>query len=238
MKRNDMQLRHILCFVLLLTLFVSGCASSKNMENQIVEMPLDGMLEGRTIVLDAGHGGFDGGAVGRTTNVREDILNLQVTRKLEALLQQAGAKVLLTRETDDGLNNPESPASRWKRDDMNTRFRFIRDSGADLMLSIHMNKFTQPSVYGAQVFYQHGDDEAADFANMLQSMLHTLPEAGKRVVKTGDYMVLKTKLPMSALVECGFLSNPNDEMLLQDEDYQHRLAWCLYAAITTYFHLS
>lgn len=238
MKNNFMHTFPLFCLILLLTVFVSGCAAVHQKDSVPPEHPQEGMLEGITVVLDPGHGGFDGGAVGKATGVREDVLNLQVAQKLQSLLGQAGAQVVLTRTDDQGLNNPQSPASRWKREDMNARFRLIRDSEADLMLSIHMNKFTQSGVYGAQVFYQKGDEASAAFAATLQKMLHTLPEAGKRLVKTGDYMVLKTGLPISALVECGFLSNPNDETLLQDEDYQYRLAWCMYAAIVAHFRLS
>lgn len=238
MKRYFIHRTTVFCLILLLPVFLFGCAVTSEQWSIPVQHPDIGMLENHTIILDAGHGGFDGGAIGKTTGVREDVLNLQVVQKLQTLLEQAGAEVLLTRKDDQGLNNPTSSSSRWKREDMNARYRLIKDSQADLVLSVHMNKFTQSSVYGAQVFYQKGDEQSAAFANTLQSMLHTLPQAGKRMVKYGDYMVLKAGLPVSALVECGFLSNPNDEAILQDEDYQYQLAWCMYAAITAHFQLS
>lgn len=183
----------------------------------------------RVIVLDAGHGAADGGAVGAGGTFEKE-LNLKISLKLLKLLEQTGAKVIMTRTDDE-------PLAETKREDMHIR-KSIRDtSDADIFVSIHMNKFSQQKYSGAQVFY--ADDELSRaLGESIQLSLKQLlnPENNRAAKKAEDsiFILKQAKVP-SVIVECGFLSNPTEENLLNQPDYQDKVAWAVYSGIINFF---
>lgn len=188
---------------------------------------------GKTVVIDSGHGGFDGGKEGKT-GVFEKTINLSIANKLKTILEADGINVIMTRPDDNGLYNEND--SNKKVSDMKKRCQIINNSNADLVISIHQNSFSDPNVSGAQVFYYKHSPEGKKFAGILQNAFKTyVNNNNDRVEKANNtyYMLINTKLPI-VIAECGFLSNPEEESLLITEDYQHSVAEALYNGIVTY----
>ncbi len=192
-------------------------------------------LSGRIIVLDPGHGGPDGGAVGGEVLEKEIALN--VAKKLRDYLQQQGALVLMTRETDRDLASPSTRGySRRKTEDLHERTLFINHSDADLFISIHLNAIPSPRWRGAQTFYYGSLIENERLAKFIQAELRRNLENTHRVAKMIDtvYLLKHAKKP-GALVEVGFLSNPDERELLASDHYQTKLAASIYKGVLRYF---
>jgi len=183
----------------------------------------------KVIVIDAGHGGFDPGAVS-DSGTREDKINLIIARKLKKYLENQGAKVVMTRQTDEALG-------RTKREDMQKRVEIIRNSNADIVVSIHLNKFQQSKYYGAQTFYMAGSEEGKRLAQCIQTQLIKILNRGntRQIKAVSDLLILKAGQAPSVIVECGFLSNPQEEKLLKTDEYQEQVAWAIYCGIVDYF---
>lgn len=185
------------------------------------------------IVLDAGHGGVDGGVSGVNTGVKESELNLIITKKLEKKLLEAGFSVVLTRKTDAGLYGLAT--ENLKRKDMQKRQEIINKERPNLVLSIHLNKFSVSTRRGAQVFYKNGDENAKLLANSIQNAFNLMEEAPRQSsALVGDYYILKCSNYPSVIAECGFLSNPDDESLLITDEYQEKIAYSIYRGIVEY----
>ena len=192
-------------------------------------------LSGKSIVLDAGHGGPDGGAVSRTGAIEKD-LNLAIVLYLRDYLQQAGALVTLTREGDYDLAKPDTKGySKRKTEDLLKRADKIGEQKADLTLSIHMNSIPSPKWSGAQTFYYSDNTEGKRLADDIQMEIRTSLENTDRIAKTNDtvYLLKTSKMP-TALVEVGFLSHPGESRLLADEAYQKKVAAAVYRGILRY----
>jgi N-acetylmuramoyl-L-alanine amidase len=203
----------IVCFVLLL---------------QPESQPAMGMAK-YTVVIDAGHGGLDGGAVGRLTKVREDALNLIVANKLRTLFEKNGTTVIMTRKD-------EKAVAASKNGDMAKRREIIQASGADIVISIHMNKFQDSSVSGPMAFYHEDSEEGKKLAELIQAELNARLNPPKpRTFKPETYYILRAGECPCVLVECGFLSNEREEQLLQTDDYQELCAKAIYAGVREYF---
>lgn len=192
----------------------------------------------RRIVLDAGHGEPDGGAVG-SSGVAEKDLNLKITQLLQAYLEQGGIEVILTRADDNGIYDADSHSIKQKkRSDLHNRAKLMNQSQADAFISIHMNKFSESRYSGPQVFYSPNEQASEQLARTVQqAMITTLkPESEREVKQAGKeiYLLKQAKLP-AVLVECGFLSNSREEKLLQDETYQKQIAWAIYTGLMQYF---
>jgi N-acetylmuramoyl-L-alanine amidase len=188
-----------------------------------------------TVVIDAGHGGTDGGKSGTIKN--EAYINLEIALILKDLLVEKGFNVVLTRTDDQGLC---VEGQSWDKDeDMRLRKQIVLCSNADMLISIHQNSFTDSRVRGAQVFYSTVLDENKTLADMIRNNLLELSEYNDRILLTADDLKILKENPMpSVLVECGFLSNPYDEQLLNDPDYQTKLADAIYRAVCEFFSLS
>jgi N-acetylmuramoyl-L-alanine amidase len=192
-------------------------------------------LSGRIIVLDPGHGGPDGGAVGG--DVLEKEIALKVAAKLRDYLQQQGALVLMTREMDSDLADKDTRGySRRKVEDLRRRVALINESEADLFISIHLNAIPSPRWRGAQTFYYGSLIENERIAKFIQAELRRNLENTNRVAKIIDtvYLLKYAKKP-GALVEVGFLSNPEERELLASSHYQTKLAASIYKGILRYF---
>jgi len=209
-----------------LTLALSGArnlqvaAVSVNLPEDIVPSQA---LAGLTIAIDAGHGGYDGGAVGRKSRTVEKDLNLDVALRLRLLLRAQGASVIMTREGDYSLCD-DHPPMRKKLQDMQRRALLITEGRADLLLSIHMNEYANARQAGPQVFFREDCPAGRALAESLQAAMNeALQPPRNRQVGTGDYYILTLGIP-SALVECGFLSNAREEELLRGATYRERVA--------------
>ncbi|WNR44249.1 N-acetylmuramoyl-L-alanine amidase CwlD [Paenibacillus roseipurpureus] len=194
-------------------------------------------LSGKTIALDAGHGGPDGGAESKDGVIEKDI-NLAITLQLRDYLQQAGAVVVLTRETDTDLAESGTKGySKRKTQDLHNRANLIQENNADLFLSIHLNSIPSEKWRGAQTFYYLNNPNNPNLAALIQAELRRNLENTDRVAKLADktvYLLKTLKIP-SALIEVGFLSNPEEAKLLADERYQKMLAASVYQGILRYF---
>ena len=188
---------------------------------------------GVKIVLDAGHGGIDGGVSGRTTGVHESDINLAVVKKLETYLMDAGITVVLTRNSEAGLYGVAS--STLKRRDMEKRKEIIEKAEPTLVVSIHMNYYPNSSRRGGQVFFKSGSEKSENLAKSVQKGLNSLYTDVKDYTPLiGDYYILNCTDYPSIIAECGFLSNPEDERLLTDENFQSELAYSLFYGIIDY----
>lgn len=194
-------------------------------------------IRNKVIMIDPGHGGIDPGAVGRT-GVLEDEINLKIAFKLRRLIEQFGGVGLMIREDDSGLySEGKSRIRDMKNEDLRERHRIINESGADILISIHLNFFPQSQYYGAQCFYNKGDEEGKKLAELIQAeLVDVIKNNNTRKAKSIDsvYILKNNKMP-SVLIECGFLSNHKEERLLQNENYQEKLAWAIFMGIMKYF---
>lgn len=182
-----------------------------------------GPLAELTVAVDAGHGGYDGGAVGRVSGVPEKGLNLDVAQQVEKLLLELDADVVMTRTGDYALCD-EDPPIRKKLQDMQRRAEIICLNEADLVLSIHMNEYAGRSESGPQVFYREGCPAGRLLAGAIQTaMVSGLKPEKERPALGGDYYILTLGIP-GALVECGFLSNKAEEARLLQEAYRLQVA--------------
>ena len=182
---------------------------------------------GPQVLLDAGHGGLDGGALSQT-GVCEAPINLAVTEKTAAILGFCGVRCLLTRDSGDSLDyDPAATVRENKNADLRARLALMQAWPACPVLSIHLNQFPQAKYRGAQVFYSENDPGSLPLAEALQASLKTLldPENTRAVKAAPDTVFLMKNAPGPAVtVECGFLSNPEECALLTQESYQTRLA--------------
>ncbi len=190
---------------------------------------------GIKIVLDAGHGGVDGGVSGRTTGVKESDINLDITLCLKERLTDMGFDVTLTRKTEAGLYGVLSKG--FKRRDMERRKEIIEEASPELVISIHQNYYPSKTVRGGQVFFRQGDEKSGTFAKALQAQLNTL--YGKQGVKArtqkeGEYFIFQCAPCPSVIVECGFLSNEADEALLLSDSWKRKLADHIAVATLSY----
>ncbi len=192
-------------------------------------------LSGKIIYLDPGHGGPDGGATG--DEVLEKDIALNVALKLKDYLQQQGALVLMTRETDTDLADSDTKGySRRKVEDLKKRLSMINESEADLFISIHLNAIPQSQWSGAQTFYSPQLVENKRIASFVQAELIRNLENTKRIPKTlsSVYLLKHAKKP-GALVEIGFLSNPQERKNLTSDKYQTQVAASIYNGVMRYF---
>ena len=230
------RIKHIFltCVVATVFLFVSavGVCIQALLSPQTV---LAGENKPLTIVLDAGHGGMDGGVVGKRTGVKESDLNLSITLRLKEVLGDMGFETVLTRKTSAGLY--DAATKGFKKQDMQRRREIVQKANPALVISVHQNRYPASSVRGAQVFYKRGDESGERFAEVLQEKLNAL--YGKQGVKArkhtpSEYFILSCTAKPSVIVECGFLSSERDESLLLSAAWQKRLAESIAAGVVAY----
>ena len=188
----------------------------------------------KTVVIDSGHGGVDPGKMSSDGILEKEII-LSIAKKLKKLLIDAGIDVVMTREDDIGLYSEGD--SNKKIADMKKRCQIIKDSNADIVVSIHQNSFESSSVSGAQVFYYKHSAEGKILAQILQnSFKENLNPDNKRQEKADStyYLLVHTEAP-TVIAECGFLSNPEEAALLNTDEYQEKVASAIYEGIIEYF---
>ena len=189
-----------------------------------------------TVVVDAGHGGEDGGTTGVHGELEKDI-NLAIALELQRLLEQHQFEVVMVRDWDTDLSDQNLPTvAQRKRSDLRRRLRLVEESGDCVLLSIHQNFFTENQYSGAQVFYSANDPRGAALAEAIRaSITETLQPENTRQNKVGEgvYLLEQCRVP-AVLVECGFLSNPEEAAALADPDYQKQMAQAIYNGLVRY----
>ena len=182
------------------------------------------------IVLDAGHGGIDGGATGN--GITEKEINLILVEKTEMLCELFGFDVVLTRSEDISIHDPDKKTVRsQKNSDLRNRLEIMKEPGLCAAVSIHLNKFPQSSVKGAQVFYSPNLPQSKVLAETIQTNIHTYvqPENSRKIKKADSalFLLYNNSVNPAVMVECGFLSNPEEAERLQSGEHQDRLAMSL-----------
>lgn len=186
------------------------------------------------VVIDPGHGGRDPGKVGTAKTLEKDI-NLKIALYLKEILENQNIKVMMTRTEDKDLATTDSG---FKMSDMKERIAFIQSSNADLVISIHQNSYTDSDIYGAQCFYYSNSAEGKELASFLQKqIIFSTNQTKTRDIKSNnDYYLLKHSTIPTVIVECGFLSNPEEESLLRTDEYQRKMAWAIHLGIFQYLN--
>lgn len=206
--------------VMFATIYFASTAKTANTE------PSDAMA-GVRVVIDPGHGGFDGGTIG-TAGTKESEINLAISKLVQKEFESQGAEVVMLRERDEALG-------KEKQEDMAARRELIETSGQDVTVSIHQNRFEDASVYGPQVFYAPGSVEGEKLAKYVQDSLNEALEVKKpRVQMEGNYYIVKSGSVPAIIVECGFLSNPEEEAKLKTEAYQKKVAKAVREGVGAY----
>lgn len=214
--------------VLGMCVLLAGCGSAEE-ETFIVPEERKTGLEAPEylVVVDCGHGGFDAGASGDETGVREDGLNLAVGLLVREELEEAGVLVVMTRADGEALGDT-------KKGDMARRGEILCAEGADAVVSIHMNHFSDRQVQGPMVFYQAGAEAGQELSQEIMDALCGELGIQSRLANPGNNFVTRIPAAPAALVECGFLSNGEEEALLQQPAYQQQLARAIAQGVLAY----
>ena len=210
-------------FIFMLT---SSNLGGKNNYVETVSLP----VSGKTIVIDAGHG----------VPVERAITEcIKIALKLQNLLEQSGSSVVLTRSDENAIYDIDTKTLRQKKiSDIKNRVKIGNESQADIFVSIHLNKIPQSQYDGWQTFYKEGSEEGKKLAESIQTNLNeAIQRENNRVAKTIDnvYIIKHVEIP-TTIVECGFLSNPEEEKMLLEDGYQNKLAWGIYNGIIDFFY--
>ncbi len=185
------------------------------------------------IVIDAGHGGIDGGVSGVNTGAKESDINLSVAKKLEKLVASAGFNAVMTRETSGGLYGVLSPG--FKKRDMQKRKEIIEQSMPQAVISVHLNSCNAKNRRGAMIYCKNGDEKGLKLANAISARFNESESKARSCsVFYGDYFILNVSPCPAVICECGFLSNAEDEKLLLDDTYRDYLANTIWAGILSY----
>jgi N-acetylmuramoyl-L-alanine amidase len=190
------------------------------------------IIGGKVIVIDAGHGGVDPGAVGVNKTLEKDI-NLEIAKRLKPLFDQAGCKVIMLREDDRDFGTSSKLLQR-KREDLAYRIQKAAESYADIYLSIHANSFGDQRQQGPQVFYHPESAEGKSLAQSIQTSLNKLSAKKREAKPNQTYFILKNTDMVSVTIEVGFLSNPGEERKLNEAEYQEKIAMAVFEGVGNY----
>ena len=228
--------KKIRIFVLGIFIMLLGFAFIADQKETVPSVSLP--VSGKTIVIDAGHGKPDEGAES-SRGTTEAETNLKIALKLQNLLEQSGSSVILTRSNENAIYDIDSKTLRQKKvSDIHNRVKIGNESSADIFVSIHLNKIPQQQYDGWQTFYNAKSADGQKLAVSIQNNLNdAIQKENNRVAKSIEniYIVKHVEIP-TTIVECGFLSNPEEEKLLLDDEYQNKLAWGIYNGIIDYFY--
>lgn len=189
---------------------------------------------GHTIVIDAGHGGEDGGATS-CTGVLESQINLQIALRLEDLCHLLGYQTMMIRTTDVSVYTEGNTIAAKKASDLRQRVRIVNETEDAILISIHQNTFSDSQYSGAQVFYNNADDSKELAERMQRCFVAALNPGSNRKCKKADavYLMKNVRRP-AVLVECGFLSNLEEEAKLRNTEYQKRICCVIASALSEY----
>ena len=228
----------IIVICLLLGIFAYSYEGTKINLDQELQETTSTPVSGKVIVVDAGHGVPDEGAES-SNGTTEAETNLKIALKVQNLLEQSGCTVILTRSDENAIYDLDKTTLREKKiSDIRNRVKIGNSSSADIFVSIHLNKIPQQQYWGWQCFYNSKNEESANLAKKIQSNLNdAIQKENKRVAMKLDtvYIMKHVEIPIS-IVECGFLSNPEEEQQLLNDEYQDKLAWGIFNGIIDYFN--
>lgn len=226
-KKNILKVN--MCIILFAAMYVLG--------GSIGDLQVSGITKDCFVVaIDPGHGGNDPGKT--VGDIYEKDINLKIAVKLKEELEKKGIQVVITRNTDTGLYS-ETDTNK-KIADMKNRCRTINESNANILVSIHQNSYSSQEVKGAQVFFYENSKEGEKLAGILQSVIkEKIDNENTRQHKANDsyYILLNVEMP-AVIVECGFLTNPDECKKLLDENYQKEMAQAITAGIVEYMNKS
>ena len=225
----------VLVCVLFILIFISAAVFIEKNDRSV--LILNHIQSNPTVIIDAGHGGEDGGAVA-FDGTAEKYINLSIAKKLEALLQFYGFRVIMTRTEDIMVCDSDAVTIRQKKvSDIHNRFAIIEKNPNAVFVSVHQNKFDDSAQWGTQVFYSGNNPKSKELAQSIQtSIVTTLQQNNKRIVKktgTEIYLLYHAQSP-AVLVECGFISNYNDLQLMKNDEYQSKIAMLIADGIIQY----
>lgn len=224
--------------LLLLCTFAFSYEKNKTNKNENTRSTVAIPTSSKVIVIDAGHGVPDEGAQS-SRGTTEAETNLKIALKLQNLLEQGGCTVVLTRSDENAIYDLDKTTLREKKiSDIRNRVKIGNSASADLFVSIHLNKIPQQQYWGWQCFYNSKNENSIKLAKQVQSNLNeAIQKDNKRVVMKLDsvYIMKHVEIPIT-IVECGFLSNPEEEKQLLEDEYQDKLAWGIYNGINDYFN--
>lgn len=225
-------------FLMIIAVFISIATYHVTIKKTNVVTTSSLPVSNKIIILDAGHGKPDEGA-SSDSGVTEESINLKIVQKVQSLLEQSGSTVILTRSDENGIYDTDSESIRNKKvSDIQNRVKIGNSSSADIFVSIHLNKIEQSQYYGWQTFFKKNNEQSKALAENIQTALNgSIQKENKRqsLSITGKYIIDHVEIPIT-IVECGFLSNPEEAQQLQDDSYQSRLAWGIYTGIMNYFY--
>ena len=193
----------------------------------------------KIVILDPGHGGEDPGAVSEFNGVREKEINFYIASKVKELLEAENYTIIMTRE-DDTLKYAEGTTgvTQKRKQDLIRRKKMMDESGADIVVSIHLNKFPQEKYFGAQAFFPPNSPESKTAAELIQkSLRENVDPINKReaMLKKAEIIILKNLKTPTVIVECGFLSNEQEEKKLANVEYQDKIALAIKEGIINYY---
>ena len=228
--------KHLLAIVGLVALSAAGlllAAGTKSVPAFSSQTP-----QGEIVIIDAGHGGEDGGAVS-ADGVAESHINLSIAKRVENILLFLGQETIMTRTGEEAVYSSDATTLREKKaSDLQNRVAMVNEQEHAVLLSIHQNSLpSHPSVHGAQVFYNTVEPGQAMAESVQQALNQMINGGNEKTIKPIDssvYLMKNSRAP-SLLVECGFLSNADEAKLLQEQDYQLRLAVCIVAGFRQYY---
>ncbi len=214
----------------LVAIFCCGVFNEKQMAKEALAVP----IANQVVVIDPGHGGFDAGAL--ANGIEEKEINLAVSCYLKGYIEQGGGIAVLTRAEDVSTAEENTRGVSAKKSDLTARKKLAETAGADVFVSIHMNKFPQTQYKGAQVFYSESGKRLGE--EIQASLKEVIADGNERQAKKtdGSIFILKDTSVPSVIVECGFLSNPQDAELLMQDAYRQKLAWGIYLGLVRYFN--
>jgi len=227
MSRANLKKTIVIVIVIFILIIISG--------KFIKEVSVDSPIYDYTIVIDAGHGARDGGCVGVSGSIEKD-LNLEYALTLKSLLETKNIKVIMTRTNDDELYDDN--AINKKLSEMKARATLIKNTAPDLVVSIHMNSFPLKSVNGAKAFYRADSEKSKIVADNIQKSMHYYCNIKSKTSASGDYYILNCTDYTSVLVECGYLSNIEEEQKLIKTEYREKLMHSVYVGILLSFGLN
>jgi N-acetylmuramoyl-L-alanine amidase len=221
------------CIIICVIVFSSVKKSQSALSLQAGDIDFD-----RTVIIDPGHGGVDGGAVGYNGIIEKNI-NLNISLKLRDIFEASGFRVVMTREDDSSIHDEDSVTIRQKKvSDIHNRSKLLEKYPDAIFLSIHQNKFSQSQYSGTQVFYSKNNDDSKMLAEFIRSSVKDMiqPNNEREIKPAGKnlYILYHAKSP-AVMVECGFLSNPQESVMLQDDEYQKKLAFAVYCGVLEYY---
>lgn len=216
-----------------------GCISAAVLGSRAVTTMVESApIEGRTcLIIDAGHGGIDGGATS-CTGIPESQLNLEIALRLNDLLHFLGYDTKMIRTTDTSVYTEGNTIAAQKVSDLKQRVKIVNETPNAFLISIHQNTYPEGKYSGAQVFYAN-NAHSKEMAVQLQTALRqTLNPASKRQCKSSDgiYLMQHIERP-GVLIECGFLTNPREEALLRSKDYQKKLACVISSSVSQFLSM-